>query len=76
LTTWRHFAAKTLPRVVSDLALPCATPRHTHEICPMHDRPIGTHTRLCDRCWDELWAEIGRRYAAQPGGATTERRTA
>jgi hypothetical protein len=64
VTTWRHFASKTFPRVARELGIPCATSGDI-ERCPRHGTLIGTPTGICVDCHTEAWDEVGRRYAAQ-----------
>jgi hypothetical protein len=63
--TWRHFAMKTLPRVVLELGLPAATRQPCVDRCPRHDEPLNAVTHLCESCFQEAWGEVRRRYAAQ-----------
>src|SRR5262245_26652292 len=64
---WRTFAAREFPRVVRDLSIPCATSQRVKGMtrCPRHQEPLGTVSRMCNRCFHEVWDEIGSRYAAQ-----------
>jgi hypothetical protein len=65
MAKWRWYAEREYPRVVRDLKLPCARPTHRHgNTCPLHEGPIGPHSRMCLTCCDTAWAEVGRRYAA------------
>jgi hypothetical protein len=69
VTTWRHFAGKTFPRVVHELGLPAATPTHNGpSICPLHRSDIGPVTKTCLECHRAAWDEIARRYATADQG--------
>jgi hypothetical protein len=79
VTTWRHFARKTFPRVVRELGLPAAETCPGLHRCPLHDEPLELVTHTCERCYREAWDEVGRRYANAEQGAgrsSTKRRTA
>lgn len=66
MAKWRWYAEREFPKVVRDLKLPCALVNHKHGTrCPLHDEPVGPHSRLCVRCFDTAWEEVGRRYAAR-----------
>ena len=69
---WRWFAEQEFPRVVRDLSIPCATSAQVTGItrCPRHRLELGKVTRTCLACHDEVWTEVGRRYASAEQGRT------
>src|SRR5262249_44705482 len=74
MAKWRWFAQRESPRAVRALELPAATGRPDLNRCPLHGDVIGPVTHLCKACFDQAWAEVGRRYAtAVQGGAPTYR---
>jgi hypothetical protein len=62
---WRLYAGREFPRVVLELGLRCAVSTHGLDTCPLHDKPVGATTRLCDVCFRRAWDEVAERYAAQ-----------
>ena len=65
MTTWRHYARREFPRVVLELGLACARPQPHVDRCPRHNAPLGAITHFCESCFEEVWAEVGRRYVDQ-----------
>jgi hypothetical protein len=75
VATWRHFARSMFPKVVRELQLPAATSDHGGlTTCPKHGELIGPVTHLCASCFEEAWAEVGRRYASAEQGAGNQAR--
>jgi hypothetical protein len=68
VTTWRHFARLTLPRVVRELGLGAAEPCPDVHRCPLHGEPLEQVTHTCERCYRAAWDDVARRYAAAAQG--------
>jgi len=73
MAKWRWFAAREHPKVVRELGLPAAEANPALTWCPLHNRPVGPVSHICDRCHEIAWKEVARRYAAQPHGTRKEK---
>jgi hypothetical protein len=72
MAKWRIFAEREFGRVVRDLGAPCATRALATGMnrCPRHQIELGKVSRMCFACHEEVWTEIGRRYATAEQGHT------
>jgi hypothetical protein len=56
---WRRLV-KARSRELHD-TYPCAAPTF-RAVCPRHRAPVGSHTRICKPCRDELYEQLAAEY--------------